>query len=221
MNQSIPLSEKLYLLGIHPSKGRIIISAHKAMDYVLLGSLLTELWLNKKIMFENKRIIVINSYSKQQLHHFLLSKMKKRDKTLKISWWIRKLHFSMKFIRGEIQQNLVKKHIIKMEERQFLFLHWKKPVLLNKQPVYHLVADIEKQIFNGTKNEEEILLLSFLKPAGLLKRIFPDRLKRNQAKIRIKEMTIENPVSDEVARVIMASQAVAASVATSAVVGSH
>ncbi len=221
MNQSIPLSEKIYLLGIHPSKGGIIISARKAMDFVLPGSLFMELWLNKNIEFENKRIVVRNSQSKERLHHFLLDKMKKKDHPVKISMWIRKLHFSSNFIRHEIQQSLVSKRIIKLENRQFLFFRWKKPVLINKQPVFHLVDNIEKQIFYGTPNEEEILLLSFLKPAGLLKRIFPERTKRNQAKIHIKKLTVENPVSVEVARAIRASQAVAASVATSAAIGSH
>ena len=59
MNESIPLSQKLYLLGIHPQKGGIISAAYTAMDYALLGSLFLEFYQNKNIKFDNKKIVNI------------------------------------------------------------------------------------------------------------------------------------------------------------------
>ncbi|MEN8117251.1 MAG: GPP34 family phosphoprotein [Bacteroidota bacterium] len=216
MDQSIPLSQKLYLLGIHPQKGGMVSGAYTAMDYILLGSLFLELYLNKNIRFENKRIIVLNTKSETEVHRFLLQKFSKAKSPLKISRWINKLYFSMKYIRREIQQGLVDKRLIKMEPKRFLFFKWKKPVIMNKPVVYRLVTEVQNHVFKGTTDEEEIMLLSLLKPAGLIRRLFPEAQKRKQAKSRLKQMLVENQVSRAVADAISAAQAVAASVATTA-----
>jgi len=213
MNESIPLSQKLYLLAINPQKGGIISASYTAMDYVLIGTLFLELYKNKNINFENKRIVVLNSKSENPLHQFLLEKISKSKHPLKISRWINKFYFSLKHIRKEVQQGLVEKRIIKMQPKQFLFFKWNKPVLINKQIVYKQVAEIEKKIFSNTASEDEIILLSFLKPAGLLKRIFPEREKRKKAKRKLNQLMVDNQVSVAVADAISAAHAVAVSAA--------
>ncbi len=214
MNESIPLSQKLYLLAINPQKGGIISASYTAMDYVLIGTLFLELYQNKNINFENKRIVVLNTKSDNSLHQFLLEKISKSKRPLRISRWINKLYFSLKHIKTEVQLSLVEKRIIRMQPKQFLFFKWEKPFLINKQVVYKLVAEIEKLIFNGTASEDEIILLSFLKPAGLLRWIFPERDKRKKAKTKLKQLMVDNPVSIAVADAISAAHAVAASAAT-------
>jgi hypothetical protein len=67
-----------------------------------------------------------------------------------------------------------------------------------------------------SETEEEIMLLSMLKPAGLIKRIFPEKEKRNRALEKLKNLMVENQVSVAVSEAIAAAQAVAASVAVSA-----
>ena len=138
MNTSIFLSQKLYILGIHSEKGGIISASYTAMDYVLIGSLFMELYQKKHIKFDNKRIVVLNLNSDNKLHRFLLEKISASKKPLKISRWIHKLHYSIKYIRKEVQQGLVKNRIIRMEPKQFLFFSWEKPILLNKQVVSKL-----------------------------------------------------------------------------------
>ena len=216
MNDSIPRSQKIYLLGIHPQKGGIISAAYSKMNYVLLGTLFLELYLYKNVIFENKRIILRNRKSQNSLHQFLIQKLEGSKRDLKISRWMNKLYFSLKFIRGEVQQGLVDKRIIKLKRRKFLFFRWDTPVIMIKQLVYKLVTEIENQIFKGTTAEEEILLLSFLKPAGLMNRLFPEKNKRKHALKKLKSMMVENQVSQAVAEAIAASQAVAASVAATA-----
>lgn len=223
MNQPIPLSQKLYLLAIHPEKGGIISASYTAINYVLTGSLLLELYQNKNIKFDDKRIVLLNAKSENNLHRFLLEKIGDSKKSLRISRWIHKSQNSVKHIRKEVQNGLVDKRIIRMQPKQFLFFKWKTPVLVNKQVVLKLVFEIERQVFNGSATEEEILLLSFLKPAGLLTRIFPERDKRKKAKRKLEQIMVDNQVSDAVANAISAAQAVAASVAvtTAATSGAH
>lgn len=214
MNESIPLSQKLYLLGINPQKGGVIAASYTAMDYVLIGTLFLELYQNKNINFENKRIVILNAKSDNSLHQFLLEKISKSKRPLRISRWINKFYFSVKHIRKEVQQGLVEKRIIRIQPKKFLFFRWEKPFLIDKQVVYKLVAEIEKLIFSGSANEDEIILLSFIKPAGLLKRIFPEREKRKKAKQKMNQLIVENQVSIAVADAISAAHAVAASAAT-------
>lgn len=214
MEEQLPISEKLYLLAIHPKKGGIISGAFHALDYVLLGALFLELWMNKNIEFENKRIVVKSSKSKNKLHLFLLNKLRKKDRPLKVSRWINKLYFFRGHIRREMQKSLVNRRIIKMENKKFLFFRWRKSVILNKSVAYKLVDQIQKQIISGeVKKEEDVLLLSMLKPAGLIRRIFPEKIRRNKAKAQLKQILTENEISRSVSNAIAASQAVAASVA--------
>ncbi len=222
MNETIPLSQKLYLLGIHPEKGGLISAAYSVMNFVLIGALFLELFLNKNISFEQKRVVFLNDKTTDQLHRFLLEKIKQKPNPLKISTWISKLHFSQRFIRSEVRKGLVNRRIIKMEPHQFLFFKWQKSKIINKQPVFNLISEIESQIFRVTENEEEIMLLSMLKPAGLIKRIFPEKEKRKRAVDKLKNLMVENQVSVAVSEAIAAAQAVAASVAVSAAVaGTH
>jgi len=214
MNEAIPLSQKLYLLAIHPEKGGVISSSYTAMNYVIIGSLLLELYQNKNIKFNQKRIVVLDTKTEIDIHRFLLDKMNASKRPRRISTWIQKLSFSIKYIRKDVQLALVQKRIIRMQPKQFLFFKWERPVLVNKQIVSKLVSAIEKQVFGLTATEDDILLLSFLKPAGLLKRIFQERDKIKKAKLNLKKMMVENQASNAVADAIGAAQAVAVSVAT-------
>lgn len=215
MNEPIRLSEKLYLLGIHPKNGGIISTSYTAMDYILLGALFLELYLNRNIRFEGRWIIIQDTSSKIPLHKYLLEKMSKPKRSLKISRWMNKLYFSLKYIRNDIRQELVNKRIIVMQSRRFLFFRWKVPVIINKQLIYHLVSDIENNVFKGTSDEEEIMILSMIKPAGLLKRIFQNKERRKLAKKKLTRLMVENQISIAVSDAISAAQAVAASVAVS------
>lgn len=215
MDQIIPLSQKLYLLGIHPEKGGIVMASGSVMNYILPGALILELFLNRNISFEQKKVVYLNDKTSVSIHRFLLDKIKQKSSPISISRWIHKFQFSQKQIRREVQQGLVEKRIITLQPKQFLFFRWNKPELVNRQIVYHLLSDIENQIFKGTDVEEEILFLSMIKPARLLKRIFPEREKRKQAEDRLKLMLLENQVSTAVSQAIAAAHAVAASVVIS------
>jgi len=220
MNQSIPLSQKLYLLGVHPEKGGLISASYSVMNFNLIGAVFLELFLNKNISFKEKKVVLLNDKTTDPLHQFFIDKIKQKSEPVKISNWIRKLQFSQKFIRREVQLGLIDKRIIKMEPHQFLFIHWKKSKIINKQVVYRLVSEVQSLVFKGAENDDEILLLSMLKPAGLLKRLFPERDNRNRAIERLKKMMLENQVSTAVSEAIAAAQAIAASVAVSAAAAS-
>jgi len=215
MEKSLSLSEKLYLLAVHPQKGGIIYAAKQKFDFALPGALFMEMLLDKKIEIENKRIKVVGTKSNDSIQNYLLQKMSNVKRPRKVTTWISKFRLSMKRIRRQIKTSLVRKGMLKLDEKQFLFFHWKRPVLQNKQAIYKLQSEIENQILQGTTSEENIMLLVLIKPAGLLKRIFPDKEKRKIAGKKLKQMMEENQVSEAVSAAVAAAHAVAISVAAS------
>lgn len=219
MNAELTLSQKIYLLGIHPKKGGIISTAYTSMDYCLLSMLLLELFRLKKIRFVKKRVEVIDAQSENDLHRFLLQKMSKAKRNLRISTWINKFYFSFKFIRKAIQQQLAEQKLIKLVPKKFLFFRWLKPHLLNKEVVIRIIREIDAIAMGNITKEEDIYLLTFIKPAGLLRRVFPDREKRKHARKRINSIMRQQQPSIAIADAVSASKAVIASLST--VVTSH
>ncbi len=221
METPLPLSQKLYFLAVRPDKGGISSHCYTALDYILLGALFMELFTQEKIRIENKRIIVLTTKTENELHRFLLLKMSEAKSPRKISRWINKFYFTLKYIRGEVQQGLLDQRLIRMEDKHFFFFRWKKPFVLNSQELRSLETEIRNLILKGTREEEQLILLSFLVPGGLLYRLFSENSKRREAKKRLKMLMVGNPVSAAVQDAISAAQAVAASAAAaSAAAGS-
>jgi hypothetical protein len=220
MENTIPLSQKLYLLGIHPEKGGIVSSSYSAMNFLLSGAMLLELFKNGNIKFENKRVVLIHTKTNNATHKFLLDKISAAKSPRRISSWINRFNMSNKKIREGVQKGLSEKRIIRMQAKQFLFFKWKTPVILNKSVLYHLVDQVKEQIYKGTSVEEELIVLSFIRPGKLHYRLYPDRLKRREADKKLKNLLVDNPVSKSVEDAIRAAQAVAASVAVSTAVSS-
>ena len=220
MEKSLSLSEKLYLLAIHPQKGGIIFWASQKLDFALLGALFLEMFLDKKIEIEHKRIQVIDSKSVNPAHTYLLEKMAKATRPQKITGWMSKFRFSMKHIRRQIKATLVQKRLLRLEEKQFLFIRWKKPFLMDKLVTYKLQSEAENQIFQGPGSEESFVLLSLIKPAGLLRRVVPDKYKRKTARLKMKQFPETSRVSETVVRVT-AEVPAAVSAASAAAASGH
>ncbi|MEZ5106075.1 MAG: GPP34 family phosphoprotein [Draconibacterium sp.] len=212
--ESLTLSQKIYLLGIHPKKGGIISPAYTAMDYCILGALFLELYQLKKIKIINKRIVLIDGKTDNELYRFILEKIGRSEKSRRISHWVNKFYFSLKYIRSVTQHQLAQKKIIVMEQKRFLFFTWNTPYIYDKQFVTKFLTEVEKQILQNPSSETEIFLLSFIKPAGLIRRIFPEREKRRQAGKRLTRLMNTNPVSIAVADSIAVAKAVTQSIST-------
>ncbi|WP_346854395.1 GPP34 family phosphoprotein [uncultured Draconibacterium sp.] len=218
MENSIPLSQKLYLLGIHPEKGGIVSSSYSAMNFLLSGAMLLELFKNGNIKFKDKRVVLIHTKTNNATHKFLLDKISAAKSPRRISSWINRFNMSNKKIREGVQKELSEKRIIRMQAKQFLFFKWESPAIMNKSLVYHLVDNVKEQIFRGTSVEEELILLSFIRPGKLLYRLYPDRQKRHEADKKLKNLLVDNPVSKSVEEAIQAAQVVAASIAVNTAV---
>lgn len=218
MKPIISLSEKLYLLAIDPEKGGLASTTQTALDYVLVGALFMELYWNKKIRFDARKIVVLSNKGETKLHQLLLDKMSKARRPRSISSWINRFYGLQKRIRNEVENGLEQKQLIKRQARKFMFVRWKKPVICNNADQTNLTSELKDCLIAGTNDEEQLVLLSFIAPAGLLYRLFPDRKQRKNARRRLKNIMAGNRVSAAVADAISAAHALTASIAVSAAV---
>jgi hypothetical protein len=215
MEKPLSLSEKIYLLAIHPVKGGIIMSAGSAINYVIAGALLIELQKKGSISFTDKRFVVKNRFPDLQVHRNVLSKVKHPERPQRITSYISKLSYSRKDTIFKIREMLVDKGIIRLKERQFLYIfRWKVAEIVKKNVVEGIIEDLGKQVLMSARDEESVLLLSLILPANLQRRVFPEKQKRLQALPILKELTENNIVSKLVFRVIRAARAATAAAAT-------
>jgi hypothetical protein len=99
---------------------------------------------------------------------------------------------------------LAEKRLIKLEKRRILFFRWTKPYLFERMKAAELREEIERMIYSGEFNEREKCLLSLLIPAGLTRRLFPDKNKRRDVHHRLKQLGVENELSIALKRALAA-----------------
>ena len=215
MEKPLTLAEKIYLLAIHPLKGGIVMSAGSGINYVVAGALLLDLQRTGAISVDEKKFMVRTQYPDLSVLRYVLSRVKDPAKPQRIASFIRRLAFSSREMIGNIRRMLIDKGIIRMKERQFLYLiRWKVPELVKGNVVDDLISEIERQVLSRERTQETDLLLSLILPANILRRIFPDREKRENARPILKEITRNNTVARTVEQVIRAAHAAAIAATT-------
>lgn len=210
--EDLSLSEKVYLLAIRPEKGGFRVMAGNSFNYLLTGACLLELFLLKKIAFHHKRIEILDSGTDTDLHRFLMEKLSVPRRPKKIASWLSRFQFSHKIIRGYIADSLVRQKQLRLADRSFLFFRWKRPELLTKRLLYHILEDLHRAAFQGSDNPDDYLLLSLIETGPLWSRVFPERHQRKQARLRIRQIRENNQFPAALAEAIKASAAVAVSV---------
>ena len=207
MEAELLLPETLYLLSIHPEKGGLVNSAGFSLDYSVIAACIMELQQKGNIEVEGNHIVVRSFKSDNPVCEFILSKFRKFNRPLKINRWLHRIRYSIRYILKELKKGLYNKGFISLEDRKFLFFRWQRPRLVDKKRVRELVDSITAMIFSGQKNDELQPLIAVLEPAGLLKRLVPDRQRRKDARRRIKLMNLDSAVSIALKKAIAASHA--------------
>ena len=210
METSLSIAEKIYLFSVHPEKGGIVAAAYNTLVPVITGAVLFDLIAAKKLILEEKRIMLNVKKGNDPLQEFVLEEIS-TSKPRTVQRWIHSFSWSQKKIKAYVKESLKQKRLIRIEQRQFLFFRWDKVFLTDRVKVTGYISDIENQITGSNKIAVDDGLLSLLIPSELLKRMFPDREKRKNIKSKLKQMQLENVVSKAVADVIRMNRAAAVS----------
>lgn len=209
METLLNLAEKLYLFSIHPEKGGIISDAYQQRDYVLAGAVIFSLLETEKIALEEKKVRIKSTMGLDPLQQVAIQKMSRFSHPVSVSRWVNRLSWSGRNFRPVIKNSLKEKRLIRLEPRQFLFFKWEKVFLTDRMKVLSMISEIENQLNATVKKPEELHFQSLLNASGLLKRMFPDKEKRKNIKVKLKQSETGNVVAKAVADAIRVSKAAA------------
>lgn len=203
MKHDLKLSEKLFCLSINPNRGGILMSASASLGITLAGSVLVEL-INKGIItLDNKLIHLVNpSVQYDAIHEFFLNPIRTHGKDRKISTWISWYNMRARKIRKLLTRDLMRKNVLRVEEKRFLFIPYERVYLMDRPLVESLRKDLENILLGKAEaSEESIVLAMMVVRTNLLQRVVPDKAQRKMAAAFIKKLP-ETPVAKAVREVI-------------------
>lgn len=203
MNTELKLSEKLFCLSVNPKSGGILMNASAALGITLAGSVFVELIKNELITIENGHVHLVNpTLQNDEIHEFFLKPIRLREKDRKIRNWIAWFNGRGRKIRKIFIRDLVRKHILRIEEKRFLFIPYNKVYLMDRGLVQSFSKEIGDTLLGKAEPSDDSVILSLMAAkTNLLPRIFPERAQRKIASRNLKklpETTISKAVQEAI-----------------------
>jgi len=208
MDKSLKLSEKLFCLAVNPKNGGIFMSASAALSMTLTGSVFVEL-LNKGLVSIEKGVVhLLNStVQNDEVHEFFLNRIRLRSKDRKLRNWISYFNVRGRKIQKLFIRSLVRKNVLRTEERRILFIPYEKVFLMDRELVENIRRDVENACLGKIATNDKTLILSLMvSKTNLLSRIFPERSRRKEAACNLKNLP-ETDISKAVQEAIEMMQA--------------
>jgi len=190
MDRSLKLSEKLFCLAVNPKNGGILLSASSALYLTLTGSVFVELIKNELISLE-KGVVHLNNPSIQndEIHEFFLNRIRLRGKDRKLRNWISYFNVRSRKIQKLFIRSLVRKNVLRTEEKRILFIPYEKVFLMDREFVENIRRDVENAALGVGVSSDDMLVLSVMvAKTNLLSRIFTDRARRKEATRYLKNL---------------------------------
>ena len=203
MDKSLKLSEKLFCLAVNPKNGGILLNASAALAMTLTGSVFVELMNKGLVSIENGVVHLVNpTPQNDEVHDFFLNRIKLHGKDRKLRRWISYFNVRGRKIQKHFIRTLVRKNVLRTEEKRILFIPYEKVFLMDRD----LVENIRKEVVTTLlgrieRTDESIILAVMVGKTNLLARIFPERAQRKEAARFLKNLP-ETPVSKAVQEAI-------------------
>lgn len=190
MDRSLKLSEKLFCLAVNPKNGGILLSASSALYMTVAGSVFVEL-IKKELISLEKGVVHLNNPSIQndEIHEFFLNRIRLRGKDRKLRNWISYFNVRGRKIQKLFIRSLVRKNVLRTEERRILFIPYEKVFLMDREFVENIRRDVENAALGvGISSDDMQVLSVMVGKTNLLSRIFPDRGRRKEAARYLKNL---------------------------------
>ena len=215
MDRSLKLSEKLFCLAVNPKNGGILLNASGALAMTLTGSVFVELMNNRLVSIVNGVIHLVNpAFQNDEVHEFFLNRLRLRGKDRKLRNWISYFNVRGRKIQKHFISSLVRKNILRTEERRVLFIPYEKVFLMDRDLVESIRKEVDAVFLgHGEAGDEAIILAVMVAKSNLLSRIFPRRAQRKEARRFLKTLP-ETPVSKAVQEAIQMMHAAVFSATT-------
>ncbi len=214
MDRSLKLSEKLFCLAVNPKNGGILLSASSALSMTVTAAVFVELMKKELIAIENGVVHLMNpTVQDDKIYEFFLSHIRHRQKARKLRSWISWFNVRGRKVQKLFIRDLVRKHVLRTEEKRILFIPYEKVYLSDRELVEHIRMEVEQTSLGLFDSSDDSLILAVMvEKSNLLSRIFPDRARRKEARKQLKKLP-ETPISKAVQEAIqMANSAVFAAI---------
>ena len=190
MDRSLKLSEKLFCLAINPDNGGILMNASSAMSMTLTGVVVVELLKKELISIKNGILHLENSnIQSDEIHEFFLNRIRLRAKDRKLRNWISYFNVRGRKIQKLFIRSLVRKNVLRTEEKRILFIPYEKVYLMDRELVENIRKDVEIALLDSAGSSDDSIILSVMvAKTNLLSRIFPDRERRKLAARNLKKL---------------------------------
>jgi hypothetical protein len=203
MDRSLKLSEKLFCLAVNPKNGGILLNASAALAMTLTGSVFVELMNKGLVSIDNGVVHLVNpTFQNDEVHEFFLNRIRLRGKDRKLRNWISYFNVRGRKIQKLFIRSLVRKNILRTEEKRILFIPYEKVFLMDRDLVENIRKEIETTLLGkGAPIDDSFILAIMAGKSNLLSRIFPERAQRKEASKFLKNLP-ETPVSKAVQEAI-------------------
>lgn len=186
----LSLHEELLLIALKDEKGTILFTSATVLPYTLLGAVLEELFLAKKIDYEDSKIVVLDKSSTgNKFFDKILQLLPDVNDSIKLKKTFIKLNKKVKDVKHKTIKHLVNKGVLKEENSKVLGVFSKKTYpTLNSQPEKELRKKIRNYILNEETPEERMsALIGLIQISQLLEDVFQqDEIEK--VKIRVKSI---------------------------------
>jgi hypothetical protein len=203
MKQGLKLSEKLFCLSVNPASGGVFMGAASVLGMTLSGSVLVELMNKGLISIDNGVVHLLNpSYQNDEIHEYFMGPIRLRKKDRKVGTWISWFNGRAGKIQKMYIRHLVRKNVLRLEEKRFLFIPYQKVYLMDRPLVESVSNEVKHTLLGKTEPTERAVILAMMAAkTNLLSRIIPDKAERKIAASNLKKLP-ETPVSKAVKEVI-------------------
>lgn len=190
MDRSLKLSEKLFCLAVNPKNGGIFLNASSTLAMTLTGSVFLELMNKQVISIENGVVHLINpTVQNDEIYDFFLHRIRERAKDRKLRTWISRFNVRGRKIQKHFIRTLVRKNVIRTEERRILFIPYEKVFIMDRELAEKIRMEVENTFLRRSETTDEALILAaMVEQTSLLSRIFPDRARRKEARRFLKSL---------------------------------
>jgi Golgi phosphoprotein 3 len=216
------LVQDLMLLAVEDEKGSILSSAAQSLPYGLMGAVLLELVLQRKLSIEEGKLVVVSATTTgDEFFDECLNEILMAQRSKDARFWIK--HFVRKF-RGfyhVVLNNLVELGVLKQEQHRVLGLF---PIgrypLVDASAKQAVINRVRSVVFDQAKlDSRTIALVSLIKACNLTNHLFVPK-ERQQARYRIQEIISTELVGKAVLETVASVQGAVMAAVTGAIVAS-
>ncbi len=204
----LSIAEKFLLLAQHPEKGWYITGDTQVV-YGLIGALLMEMSLANRFRMESKKLI-LNTEEKSENAIFADIEMRiAKKKPRKVKTWVSYLANKSRKYRIAIQNEMMSKRLIRVEQKKFLgLIPYRRVYLVETKTRNTLIHDLKRAILSKHNlDDETISLLAIINASEMYKVFAKDRVERKHVKKELKKLVKENPIANSLSQSIMEVQA--------------